>query len=337
MGWKLSSVLINTPNDTNYEELLNELGFRNLLKIENDSFETAMYPEQGKVYVGKYNGNIIICADELPLDFFNESLSATEKTLIKFFPKSEIFAASLHSVINHFGFAVINAGKKIRVKAGDADSGTTIDIGKPLEQEEELLAKSKIDDNGQRLYYLDKNSDEPYFENQVGENFVFEIFRRYTGEELSSDENLMNTDFIAYTFSRETLSNDQYFSGEWLGQYTYGEGYQNSLQGKSEGFTIAISLTDGAIKGTCTDGNKQTDNPSIIEGFLFDPFIGFIKKYPFTYIIDKNGLTHKDTSKPANNITYSGLYDPLSDSFKGIWRIENKKYWGEWTMKRKGI
>jgi hypothetical protein len=335
MGWKLSSVIINSFADTNHEELLNELGFNDLVRIEDQPYDSAMFPDEDKVYIGKYKNNLIICADNLPLDFFDKSLGYTEKTLIKYFPKSEICAASLQSTINHFGFAVIKAGEKVRVKAGDADSGTIIDIGKPLEQEEELLAKSKIDDQGRRLYYLNGTSAEPFFENQVGENFVFEIFKRYTGEPLDSDDELLATDFTAYTFSKKELLIDNHFSGEWLGQYTYGDGYQKSIKGKGDEFTLRINLTNGEIRGICIDENKQTDEVATIKGFLINTFIGFTKKYPFSYLIDKNGVTYKDTSRQASDIIYSGLYDPLTDSFKGIWRIENKPFWGEWTMKRK--
>lgn len=337
MGWKLSSVIVNSSAGINYDELLNELGFKNLTRLEDEPYDRAMYPDKNRVYVGNYKNNLIICASNLPLDFFDKSLSDTEKTLIKYFPESEICAVSLQSTINHFGFAVIKAGEKIRVKAGDADTGTTIDIGNPLEQEKVLLSKSKIGDNGQRLYYLNGDIDDPYLENQVGENFIFQIFRRYTGEQLDEDEDLLDTDFAAYSFSKEIFSIDKYFSGEWQGQFSYGDGYQNSVKGKSEEFILTISLTNGEIKGICIDGNKQSDEPASITGFLIDTFIGFIKKYPFKYVLDKNGLTQKETSKQASYIAYSGLYDPFSDSFKGIWRIEDKNFWGEWTMKRKSV
>ena len=336
MGWKLSSVIINSSTDISYDDLLDKLGFKNLTRLEDEPYDSAMYPDKDRVYVGNYKNNLIICAENLPLKFYDKSLSDTEKTLIKYFPESEICAVSLQSTINHFGFAVIKAGEKIRVKAGDADLGTVIDIGKPLEQEEELLAKSKIDDKGQRLFYLDGDSD-PYLENQIGENFVFEIFKRYTGELLDEDDDLLDTNFTACKFSEEALSVDKYFSGEWQGQFSYGDGYQDLMKGKTEEFILNLSLTNGEIKGSCVDGNKQSDEPANINGFLIDTFIGFIKKYPFKYVLDEKGLTQKDISKQSNNIAYSGLYDSLTDSFKGIWRIENRKFWGAWTMKRKSV
>jgi hypothetical protein len=334
MGWKLSSIIINPKTDISYENLLDKLGFKNLKKIEDQPYDIAIYPDDDKVYIGSYKNNLIISADKLPVDFFTAAISDTEKILIENFPNSEICSVSLQSTINHFGFAIIQNGKKIRVKAGDADIGTVIDIGQPLEQETELLSKSKVDNNGQRIYYLHDNFDEPYLENQVGENFVFEIFKRYTGESLDTDDEILDTVFKGYTFSDKVFSFDKHFSGEWQGHFSYGDGYKEN-EGKFEDFVMNMNVINGEIKGFCTDGNKQSDNPATINGFIIDMFIGFIKKYPIRYVIDEKGITHKEANKPSYSIAYSGLYDHLTDSFKGIWRIENQKYWGEWSMTRK--
>src|SRR6185369_16186659 len=137
MGWKLSSLIINSTKDVNHENLLNKLGFKKLTKIQDQPYDIAMYPDENEVYIGKYKNNLMISVDQLPLVFFKETLSNTEKILIDNFPDAEICAVSLHSSVNHFGFAIIKNGEKIRVKAGDADMGTVIDIGNPLEQENE--------------------------------------------------------------------------------------------------------------------------------------------------------------------------------------------------------
>lgn len=335
MGWKLSSIIINPKTDINYESLLNKLGFENLKKIENQYFDSAMYPDNDKVFLGVYKNNLIICADNLPLNFFDKNISDTEKKLIELFPKSEICAVSLQSNINHFGFAIIRNGEKIRAKAGDADLGTILDIGEPLEQEKELLSKSKIDKDGQRLYYFEDNIHEPYLENQVGENFVFEIFKRYTGESFDSDDELLDSVFEGFTFSKKAFSFDKYFSGNWQGQFIYGDSYRDLLRGEKQNFLISLTVENGQLQGTCIDDNKQSDNPATINGFIINNFICFEKKYTFEYVLDEKGQTQKDISKQSSNIAYSGLYDPLTDSFKGVWQIENNKFDGQWTMKRK--
>ncbi|MFT3705995.1 MAG: hypothetical protein QM802_26750 [Agriterribacter sp.] len=335
MGWKLSSVIINPKTDINYENLLNKLGYINLTKIEEQPYDIAMYPDENEIYIGSYKNNLIISSQQLPIIFFKETLSDLEKILIDHFPDSEICAVSLHSSINHFGFAVIKNGEKIRVKAGDADMGTVIDIGNPLEQENELLSRSKVGYNGQRQYYLNNNLNEPYLENQVGENFVFEMFKRYTGNLLDADDEILDTNFTGYKFSNNEFSFDKHFSGEWQGEYVYGDGYKEIIKSKKENFYINMDVVNGEVSGLCIDDNKRSDEPAKINGFITDTFIGFVKEYPVRYILDEKGATLKHSTLPPDSIVYSGLYDNLTDSFKGIWRIENKQFWGEWSMKRK--
>jgi len=253
MGWNLASVLVNSPKRINHIELLNNLGFYSLKRLEDEPYETAMYPDSDKVYIGYFKNNLIIVAENLPFEFYNNSLSKIENIFIDYFPESEIGAVSLQSAINHFGFALIKDGNKIRTKSGDAELGTVIDWGEPLDQERNLLAKSKLNEDGQREYYFEEDSELPYLENQVGENFVFEIFNRFTGTSFDEDDELLNTYFEAYSFSENSPTIDNDFSGEWNGQYTLGDGYKSPLKGKTESFTLNLSITDITINGLCID------------------------------------------------------------------------------------
>lgn len=339
MGWKISSVIINNDIDWDNNIVLEKLGFKNLDKIEDQPFDVAMCPGEDEIYIGRYKNNIIISESNLPLNFFSSNFSDIEEKFIEIFPNSEICAVSLQSTINHFGFAVIKDGKKIRVKAGDWDNGTIIDSGNPLEQEVELLSQSRVDDKGQRLYYLHNQTDEPYREDQVGENFVFEIFKRYTGEALNADEDLLDTIFTGYRISSKRKKPfDVFFSGEWQGRYSYGDGYAEKVKGNGDGFILEMNLANGGIMtGVCYDGNKRSEKKASINGFIMDLFIGFVKTYPGTNVIDENGVTTNNISTKSYSVIYSGLYDSFTDSFKGVWRIENKKLWGEWSMSRKEI
>ena len=141
--------------------------------------------------------------------------------------------------------------------------------------------------------------------------------------------------FQLLSTQKDAFSPDKYFTDEWDGSYSYGDGYNEITKGKEENFTLAITITNGALSGNCIDDNKKSDTPATIRGFIIDTFIGFIKEYPFNYKIGKNGPPQKDESKPPTTVAYSGLYDSSTDSFKGVWRIENKQFWGKWTMKRK--
>lgn len=306
-------------------------------KIEDEPYDVAIYPDADKIFIGTYKSNLIISVNNLPFEFFSKSLSALEEKFITLFPNSEICALSLNSVINHWGYAIIKDGKKIRARTGDADNGTTLDFGEPVQEELELLSKSKIEDSGQRRYYFEKDFNEAYFEDQVGENFVFEIFKRYTGTKLDYDDELLfETNFNGFQISSQadTAFFDNYFTGVWEGYYVYGDGYRETLKGQKTNFFLTMKVNNGQIEGISSDEDKRDDSPATVNGFMISTFINFQLQYPICYFFDKNDEVQKDKSKPYS-IAYTGLFDTLTESFRGIWNIENKKYWGEWFMKKK--
>ncbi len=209
MGWKASTIIVNKPTNVDYEKILNELGFKNLTKIKDEPFEEVIYPANNKVYIGTYKDNLLICEQQTLLQFFENSESKTEAIFKKLFPSSEICAIILHSSINLWGFSVIKNGRKLRARAGNSDDGTILDIGDPLEEEKEILSKSRIDKNGNRTYVFEEIDDEPMTEDQVGENFVFAICKRYFGEELdSADDLLFKTELVGYSYSAPKLGEE---------------------------------------------------------------------------------------------------------------------------------
>jgi hypothetical protein len=338
MRWKISSIIINPKANIENEKLLEEFGFSNLQKIQDEPYDVAIYPAPDKVYIGTYKNNLIISANNLPMEFFSKSLSPLEEKLISLFPGSEICAVSLNSVINNWGYAVIKQGRKVRARTGDADRGTVLDYGEPLEEELSLLSTSKLDENGQRIYYLEKNGGEPYFEHQVGENFVFEILKKYTGALLDHDKELLGANFESYEIvnqSGATFFRD-YFSGSWQGHYTYGDGYGESIKGRRTNFFLLMKVNNGEIKGISIDEDKQEETPATVDGFISGMFINFLLQYPIGYTFDENDVIKKDESKP-HVISYTGIFDTLTESFKGTWNIEGTRCWGEWSMKKKQV
>lgn len=205
MGWKASTIIIHKPTKIDNLELLKELGFDNLTKIEDEPFEVAINPDDNKVYIGSYKDNLLICAPDIPMQFFEELETPTEKILKLKFPNSEICSIILQSTVNLWGYSITLNGQKIRARAGSADDGTFVELGEPLNEEKELLSKSKLDENGNRIYLLDDFPDEPFNEDQVGENFVFSICKRYFDEELdSADALLFDTTLTGYKYKKST-------------------------------------------------------------------------------------------------------------------------------------
>lgn len=203
MGWKASTIIIHKPTQVDNLELLKDLGFNNLTKIDNEPFEVAINPDDNRVYIGTYKDNLLVCAPDIPMQFFEDNETLTEKTLNRIFPNSEICSIVLHSTVNLWGYSVTKNGQKIRARAGSADDGTFVELGEPLDEEKELLSKSKIDENGNRIYLFDDFPDEPLSEDQVGENFVFSVCKRYFDEELdSADELLFDTTLTGYKYGK---------------------------------------------------------------------------------------------------------------------------------------
>jgi hypothetical protein len=120
MGWKASTIIIHKPTQIDHKQLLKDLGFENLIAIENEPFEVAINPDDHKVYIGSYLDNLLICAPDIPMYFFEAVEYPIEKILNQLFPGSEICSIVLHSGVNLWGYSVTKNGEKIRIRAGSS-------------------------------------------------------------------------------------------------------------------------------------------------------------------------------------------------------------------------
>lgn len=184
MGWKASCIFINKLA-SNRNDFLASIPYQ----LENlylpTSFEEAIMPDDEFFYLGEFKGNTIICDGDLPFGFYSEEISVFEKHLIEQFPDSIILAITLLSTVNHYGFAIIENGKKKRVKVGDCNYPTSIEIGQITEEELVFQKDSKIDEDGQRIFFDD---GEWYPEDTIGEEYVFEISKRIFGYPLNRSQ-----------------------------------------------------------------------------------------------------------------------------------------------------
>ncbi len=202
MGWKTSTLIIHQPSAVDYEQLLNELGYQGLTKIEDAPFEVAHHPEDDTVYIGSYKDNLLICAPDIPMQFFDDQKSAALATLYQRFPNAEICSIILHSSVNLWGYSVHKNGQLIRVRAGNADQGTFKEWGEPLDEEQALLSTSIRNKKGERMYPYTAAADELLTEDQVGEQFVFDVCKRYFGEALDQADGLLfETTLQGYSFT----------------------------------------------------------------------------------------------------------------------------------------
>lgn len=98
------------------------------------------------------------------------------------------------------------------------------------------------------------------------------------------------------------------FSGKWTGQYTYGDEYPEDMKGTSVPFVIEMDAEGGNVSGKCRDMEGEHLD-AIIEGFIQNGYISFIKRY-------------KQVSDEMNfwDIHYYGEYQ--KGRFAGEWEIE---------------
>jgi hypothetical protein len=208
MGWKISMVIINTEEDFDKKAIFDKLGYYDLKKTDTEDFYSIMNPNEDKIYIGKYNGNIIICMQDLPMESMDEKVSKEEAILSKRFPGVDIATFVLHSVVNLWGYSITKDGKKIRARAGSSEGGTVIDYGTVLEEEKELFSQSSLNDEGERVFVFGDMPEDEFMDDQVGENFVFDLSERYLGENLDGCDGLFETQFEGYSYSKINPRNE---------------------------------------------------------------------------------------------------------------------------------
>lgn len=115
---------------------------------------------------------------------------------------------------------------------------------------------------------------------------------------------------------------DKGYSGKWEGQYTYGNGYGSRLKGTSSPFTIVIQV-DGSGRVTCECLDEQyaaqINAKVVIEGFLLNGLIEFVKRYRYYYQILTDGTIVEKKDRGVHEVHYAGAYG--SGIFTGEWKI----------------
>ena len=132
MGWKTSIILINSEKKFDKDVFFESINYFDLQQSEAQFFEEIMNPDDNKICIGKYNGNTIICMQELPLESMGELLSEAETLLCNAFPNVDIVSFVLHSFMNLWGYSIVRNGEKIRVRVGSSEEGTIVEYGEIL-------------------------------------------------------------------------------------------------------------------------------------------------------------------------------------------------------------
>ena len=246
MGWKMSMIVIKSEQLKNEKELLESLGYGSLKKIDSQYMEEVLIPEEGEVYIGRYNGNIIICEQDLPFEIIEGTAIEEEIVLFKLFPNIEIASFILQSTINMWGYSLSKNGIKARIRLGSSESGTIIDYGDVLEEEKELFSNSSVNNDGERVFKFKDIPDDEFLDDQVGENFIFSLSTRFFGESIDNlDDLLYEIKFKGFRFKKSTKDKDPSESKHKIIAFSSViEGSPINILHKKNGAWIAIAKGD---------------------------------------------------------------------------------------------
>jgi hypothetical protein len=133
------------------------------------------------MYIGAYDQAAVITARFVTEEFLGGQTPAVIEKIEAAMPGAKALAIGLNEETSYFGYAWFESGKLIRCRAGSADTGVTVDQGKPLAAEKPLLAKLNERD-GQR-YYVEVLNGEPteHTEEEMGQDLVFEVAKPMLG------------------------------------------------------------------------------------------------------------------------------------------------------------
>jgi hypothetical protein len=112
------------------------------------------------------------------------------------------------------------------------------------------------------------------------------------------------------------------FSGKWQGQYTYGDGYDESHRGKSVLFTLVMEVDGrGRLKGHIVDDGyaDQIDARATIEGTVVGGEIRFVKTYRHHWGRTPDGNLVENKKRPSHDVHYAGQFSSLYCT--GEWKI----------------
>lgn len=198
-------IIVEKPvPDIGDEQLLAELGFPNCAAMGTDHLVNCMYPRDKSFGIGRYNGRLIITEDHRFTEKLERAkvpgaLGAHEQTLTRLFPGSEVLSVACHSTSNYAMHSLVKDGVKLRYRSVDCDGKGGVH-GAPLAEEEPIYARSKVID-GVRMF-RGEEADGPYeyTEDQLMEDFTFEVAKRYLGVRLDRDEAVNDVELRRYRY-----------------------------------------------------------------------------------------------------------------------------------------
>src|SRR5882757_1903230 len=119
---------------------------------------------------------------------------------------------------------------------------------------------------------------------------------------------------------------DEFYSGNWEGNYSYGAEYSEGRRKIKVGFHIKMILQDGVLSGTCEElliTKVHMGRPAVLSGVIDGHHINFTKQYAYFFEFNEFGDMEFDKSRPSHTIHYTGIFHPITGVFSGNWKIED--------------
>lgn len=180
MAWNKYYIFVKSPGTSDLGEVLQNLNLGHYQPAQEVPLHLSNKPET--LFAGFYNDCLLLVHPDIPFQFFADEESETEKLFTRIFPDAEIAVLLENSTVDLFGFALIEKGKKTRMKDG-SDGEIYHDVGEPVPEEKESLDET-LQDMGEEL------REEGLSEEEIREEVSFEaawrvpnlLSKRYLGD-----------------------------------------------------------------------------------------------------------------------------------------------------------
>jgi hypothetical protein len=137
MAWNHYYIFVKGPQFSDLDSTLARLNLGAYKPVRQVELHEAN--KSATLFAGIYEGNLLLAHEELLFKFFGPEQSEEEGLFIQTFPEAEIAVLIINESVGLFGFALIVAGKKVRMKDG-CDGSHYNDVGELLPEEQKVLS-----------------------------------------------------------------------------------------------------------------------------------------------------------------------------------------------------